>query len=169
MIELTAPTIALDLSWAELDHHIAVIAEQIRRDGIPQVIVGILRGGMVPAVALAHRLGARDLRGVEVTRTLNDGPNQAKSPRPQITNPASLGVLEADADVLLVDDVAGSGDTIAAAADLLHEAGAARVRRAVVVVNTVNWNAGNPGAPHHVQDYIGTTCAGWVRFPWEVR
>lgn len=169
MIELTNPAIALDLSWAELDHHVAVLAEQIRQDGIPQVIVGILRGGMIPAVALAHRLGARDVRGIEVTRTLTDGPNGAKAPVPRITNPASLGTVDADADVLLVDDVAGSGDTIATVANLLSSAGAARVRRTVVVVNTVNWSTSNTAPPQQVQDYIGTTCTGWVRFPWEVR
>ncbi len=168
MIELTDPAVALDLSWADLDHHIAVLAEQIRQDGVPHVIVGILRGGMVPAVALAHRLGARDLRGIEVTRTLTEGPNGAKTPLPQITNPASLGALGTEADVLLVDDVAGSGGTIDTAANLLSSAGAARVRRAVVVVNTINWNTSNTVAPQQVQDYIGTTCAGWVRFPWEV-
>src|SRR5205823_13703834 len=116
-----------------------------------------------------HQLGVRDVRGIEVTRTLTDGPNEAKAPYPQITNPASLGALDAGADVLLVDDVAGSGDTVDTVANLLTSAGAVRVRRAVVVVNTVNWNLGNTVAPQQVQDYIGTTCTGWVRFPWEVR
>jgi hypoxanthine phosphoribosyltransferase len=132
-------------------------------------VVGILRGGIVPAVLLAHQLGVRDVRGIEVTRTLTDGPNGAKSPLPQVTNPASLGGLPAAADVLLVDDVAGSGDTVDTAAAMLSRATAGRVRRAVVVVNIINWNNANTVAPHHIQDYIGTTCAGWVRFPWEVR
>jgi hypothetical protein len=161
--------IALDLTWADLDHHVAGLAKRIRTDGVPHVIVGILRGGMIPAVALAHRLGVRDVRGIEVTRTLADGPNGAKTPLPQIANRASLGVFGAGADVLLVDDVVGSGDTFDTAADLLSGVGAVRVRRAVVVVNIVNWNIGNTVAPQQVQDYIGTTCTGWVRFPWEVR
>lgn len=166
---MTEPAIALDLSWDELNHHVTVLAGQIRQDGVPHVIVGILRGGMIPAVALAHRLGVRDVRGIEVTRTLTDGPNGAKAPLPQITNPASLGTLNAGVDVLLVDDVAGSGGTVETAANLVASAGAARVRRAVVVVNIVNWNIGNTAAPQQVQDYIGTTCTGWIRFPWEVR
>jgi uncharacterized protein len=169
VIKLTDAAIALDLSWTELNYHITVLAEQIRQDGVPHVIVGILRGGMIPAVALAHQLAVRDVRGIEVTRTLSDGPNEAKAPQPQITNPASLGAFGAGADVLLVDDVAGSGDTVDTAAELLSAVGAVRVRRAVVVVNTINWNVGNTVAPQHVQNYIGTTCTGWVRFPWEVR
>ncbi len=62
----------------------------------------------------------------------------------------------------------GSGDTSDTAACLLSGS-TSRVRRAVVVVNTINWNAANTCAPQDIQDYIATTCAGWVRFPWEVR
>lgn len=165
---MDSTAIALDLTWADLDHHVAVLADRIRQDGVPQVIVGILRGGMIPAVQLAHQLGVRDVRGIEITRTLTDEPNGAKAAEPKIVNPASLGSLDAGADVLLVDDVAGSGDTIDIAADLLTHV-AARVRRATLVVNTINWNNNNTVAPQRIQDYIGTTCAGWVRFPWEVR
>ncbi|MFD2422424.1 phosphoribosyltransferase [Amycolatopsis pigmentata] len=161
-------TIALDLTWTELKDHVATLAEGIRQDGIPQVVIGILRGGMVPAVLLAHRLGVRDVRGIEVTRTLTDEPNGAKTAQPQVVNPASLGTFGTATDVLLVDDVAGSGETLATAATLITGL-AARVRRAVVVVNTINWGRSNSKAPQQIQDYIGTTCVGWVRFPWEVR
>jgi hypoxanthine phosphoribosyltransferase len=161
--------VALDLTWSALERHAGAMAGRIRADGVPEVIVGILRGGMVPAVMLAHLLGVRDVRGVEVTHTLSDTPNGAKAPVPQITNPASLGAIPTGADVLLVDDVAGSGDTVEYAARLLP--GAGRLRRAVIVVNTINWYMAHADsvAPEHVQDYIGCLCAGWVRFPWEVR
>lgn len=160
--------IALDLTWSQVDEHICVLAEGIWHDGVPQIIVGILRGGMVPAVLLAHQLGVRDVRGIEVTRTLTEQPNGAKTDRPQVVNPASIGVLDVDADVLLVDDVAGSGDTLdTAAAHIIHRV--ARIRRVALVVNTVNWERSKLVAPQQIQDYIGTTCAGWVRFPWEVR
>lgn len=159
-------TIALDLGWDELDRIIASLAERVRADGVPQVVAGILRGGMIPAVMLAHRLGVRSVRGIEVTRTLAEIPNGVKTPAPVITNPDSLGDLTG-ADVLLVDDVAGSGHTADTAARLLS-ARAGRVRHAVVVVNAINWAAANTRAPREVLDYLGTTCAGWVRFPWEV-
>lgn len=162
------PTVALELSWSELDHHIAVLAKHVRRDGVPDVVVGILRGGMVAAVLLAHQLGIRDVRGIEVTRTLTESPNGAKNPSPVLTNPASLGTVTTDDDVVLVDDVAGSGATLSTAASLLSGS-AGRLRRAVVVVNILNWNSANTRAPQEIQDYIGITCSGWVRFPWEVR
>ncbi|MGW4370329.1 phosphoribosyltransferase [Nocardia takedensis] len=161
---MAVPADALVLNWSDLDRTAAALARRIRRDGPPEVIVGILRGGLVPAVMLAHLLGVRDVRAVEITHTLTDESNSAKSVVPQLTNPASLGALEG-LDVLLVDDVAGSGDTITAAADLVSAP--ARVRRAVLVVNVANWT--KPVAPEHSLDYIGCSCTGWVRFPWEVR
>ncbi|MGH3616087.1 MAG: hypothetical protein ACRDRK_26545 [Pseudonocardia sp.] len=75
---MTAPRLALDLDWTELDRLLTVVAEQIRAHGIPDVVVGVLRGGMVPAVVLAHRLGTRAVRGLDVTHTLSDAPTPAR-------------------------------------------------------------------------------------------
>ena len=158
--------IALDLCWVGLEGILVGLVERIYADGVPQLVVGILRGGMIPAVMLAHRLGVRSVRGVEIAHTLTEDTNSAKTSAPEVTNPGSLGQISGD--VLVVDDVAGSGATADLAAGMLG-AHVGRVRRAVVVVNTINWAGANTAAPHEVHDYIGTTCAGWVRFPWEVR
>lgn len=160
--------LALDLSWADLDLHLTGMAAAINADGRPGVVVGVLRGGMVPAVALAHQLGVRDVRAIGIEHTLTEDINAAKHPSARLLNPASLGVLDPDADVLVVDDVAGSGASLAAACTLIPST-VARLRRAVVVVNTINWAKANEDAPQQHCHYIGTTCAGWVRFPWEVR
>ncbi|WP_280411726.1 phosphoribosyltransferase [Nocardia asiatica] len=160
--------LALDLTWAALHAHVAAMADRISADGPPSVVVGVLRGGMVPAVALAHQLGVRDVRAIGVEHTRAEGTNAAKHHAPRVLNPASLGVFEPGSDVLVVDDVAGSGASLAAASALLPRT-VARVRHAVVVVNTINWTKANTIAPQEYCQYIGTTCAGWVRFPWEAR
>jgi hypoxanthine phosphoribosyltransferase len=161
-------TVALDVSWADLDVLTMRLAGQIRGMGIPDVIVGVLRGGIVPAVMLAHRLGVRDVRAVAATRTLAEGPGAAKTATPFLTMPGSVGELH-DLDVLVVDDVAGSGDTLRAVSSIVASHTLGRLREAVLVVNVVNWVASNPEQPDpcRVLDLIGTTCAGWVRFPWE--
>ncbi|MGB3444888.1 MAG: phosphoribosyltransferase family protein [Actinophytocola sp.] len=164
---MTDTAIALSLNWDQVDEYISTLADIIRHDGVPQTIIGILRGGMVPAVLLAHQLAVRDVRGIEVTRTLTEQPNGEKAARPQIVNPVSVGVLDINADVLLVDDVAGSGATFDTSAALISHR-VARVRRVALVVNTVNWERSKLVAPQQTLDYIGTTCAGWVHFPWEV-
>ncbi|MFI6770733.1 hypothetical protein [Streptomyces sp. NPDC050355] len=71
-------------------------------------MVGIMRGGVIPAVWLAHRLGIRDVRTVGITPTTSDSIDAAKTTLPGVRNAASLGDLTG-LDVLLVDDTAGSG------------------------------------------------------------
>jgi hypoxanthine phosphoribosyltransferase len=152
------------LPWLRIEEHIDRIASAIRQGGTPQTVVAVVRGGMVPAVLLAHRLGTRDVRAVEVTHTIDDSTNAAKTAHPRARNTASLGDLSGR-DVLVVDDVVGTGDTLAAVVRLVDLAGAARVRSAVCVVNEANWTGERP--PHEAVTCIGETVRGWVFFPWE--
>ncbi|TQS42898.1 purine phosphoribosyltransferase [Cryptosporangium phraense] len=152
------------LGWVDFERAVADLADQVRADGAPEVVVGVLRGGMVPAVALAHTLAIRAVRAVEVVHTATDDTNATKYDRPQVFNPASLGNL-AGLDVLVVDDVAGTGDTLKTAAALAIDVGAARVRTSAWIVNTANWRLST--APEQALTYIAATVEGWVVFPWE--
>jgi len=149
------------LSWDDIAAACAVLAGEIRIETVPDVVVGISRGGLIPAVLVAHLLGVRDLRALTVSRTVSDQVNSVKHAAPVPGNPAVLGDLEG-LDVLVADDVAGSGQTIAAAAGLVASVKATRVRTAVLAVNDANW-AGGP-LPGHVAIHAGR----WVIFPWEV-
>lgn len=160
-------TIALDLTWAELDRVVARTAVQVRAAGVPDVVIGILRGGMVPAVMLAHQLGVRCVRGIAATRTTSECPNATKHEQPVLADPVVLGDL-AGRDVLVVDDVAGTGRTMRAVAGLIAKQRPSRVRQVVVVVNTANWTDCATDRFDQFDD-VGTACAGWVRFPWESR
>lgn len=152
------------LPWQELVAKIHDTAVNVSRDGVPDVVIGILRGGMIPATVFAHALAVRTVRAVEVVHTVSDNMNAAKTPAPQVSNVASLGDLSG-LDVLIVDDIAGTGDTMAYTAQLVAAAGATRVRTAVCIVNAANWR--RPQPPEHALTYIGATVEGWVIFPWE--
>jgi hypoxanthine phosphoribosyltransferase len=158
------PTAAHVLTWDDITATAEAMAANVLTDGVPDVVVAVLRGGVIPAVLLAHQLGVRTVRTVEIIHTTTDGVNAEKTAYPQVINPASLGRL-VDADVLIVDDIAGSGDTGECAADLVSAAGAARIRTAVCVVNTGNWH--RPQPPEQALTYVGATVQGWVTFPWE--
>jgi hypoxanthine phosphoribosyltransferase len=164
---IASPAVALDLTWIDLDHLVATLAAKIDAVAPPTVIVGVLRGGMVPAVMLAHRLNVRDVIGITATRTLTEGPASAKVP--VVLDPAALGDLTYE-DVLIVDDVIGSGHTLTVVQNLTVAQEPARLRTAALVLNTDNWAASHPDTsePRAQHDLVGTTCAGWVRFPWEV-
>ncbi|MFJ1708729.1 phosphoribosyltransferase [Kitasatospora sp. NPDC088346] len=152
------------LTWNMIEKHAARIAAAARAGGVPQTIVAVVRGGMVPAVVLAHQLGVRDVRALEVTHNVDDSTNAAKTARPQTRNGDSLGDVTG-LDVLVVDDVAGTGETLATAVRLVEQAGAARVRSAVLVVNEANWTGGRP--PGESVTCIGEMVRRWVIFPWE--
>jgi hypothetical protein len=154
----------MQLAWPQLQELVSRIAGQASRDGAPQTLVAVLRGGAVPAVCLSHRLRVRDIRAVEVARTVDDSVYAAKAAEPVAVNPASLGDLTGR-DVLVIDDIAGTGDTLAAAARLATQAGAARLRTAVCMVNEDNWAGCLPA--QEVVTYIGAAARGWVVFPWE--
>jgi len=154
------------LTWDDIAATAEAMAAKVLADGVPDVVVAVLRGGVIPAVLLSHQLGVRTVRTVEIIHTTTDGVNAEKTVHPQVINPASLGRL-VGADVLIVDDIAGSGDTGECAADLVSAAGAARIRTAVCVVNTGNWHRTQP--PEQELTYVGATVTGWVTFPWEQR
>lgn len=154
------------LDWAEFTAITDRLAWTVASDGCPDVVVGILRGGMIPAVLVAHATGLRDVRAVEVTHTTADGPNAAKTASPTVSNAPSLGDL-GGRDVLIVDDVAGTGATIAAAEELVKNTGAVRVRTLVCAVNQVNWQQDHD--QDRVLTYVGACYRGWVVFPWEKR
>ncbi|MFF1712244.1 phosphoribosyltransferase [Streptomyces sp. NPDC058268] len=152
------------LTWSRIEALTHQLAARADGDGMPETVVGIMRGGMIPAVMIAHQLGIRDVRTIEVTHTASDGVNAAKTSVPAYKNPASLGDL-AGRDVLLVDDIAGSGATLERTRRIVEALGVRRLRTAVLTVNRANWPA--PSCPEDRIDYIAEQTDTWVIFPWE--
>lgn len=159
---------AVVLGWAAITAIADRLASAIGADAAPDMVVGILRGGMVPAVRLAHALGLREVRALDVTHTTGDSVNADKAPCPVVRNPASLGDLTG-LDVLLVDDIAGTGQTMSASRGLVAAAGAGVIRTAACVLNERNWQRCGGGDPGGTFTYVGATYQGWVVFPWETR
>lgn len=148
------------VTWSDVQVITKDLAALVAADGPPQVIVGIARGGLIPGVMIAHVLGVRDLRTLTITHTESDAVNAAKTPEPLVAHPGSLGDL-AGQDVLVVDDIAGTGDTLTLARTVLAERNPSRVRTGVLRLNLANWQFPNPEPT-----YVGGRDRGWVVFPW---
>ena len=162
-MDASVPAVVLD--WAAVTTITDRLAEAIGAGSRPDVVVGILRGGMIPAVRLAHALGLREVRALDVTHTTRDAVNAAKAPRPIVRNPASLGDLSG-LDVLVIDDIAGTGETMRACLGLAAQAGASAIRTAACVLNEANWPPDGDD-PRSTFTYVGARYRGWVVFPWE--
>lgn len=134
---MAADSTAAVLDWGTLTALAARIAADAMISGRPEVIVGVLRGGIIPAVLIAHELAVRDVRAIAVRYPTAEGVNAVKTPEPRTTHAGWVGDLSGS-DVLLVDDDVGSGDAIRLATLSLLRFGAVRVRTAACVVNDVN-------------------------------
>ncbi|WGJ84687.1 phosphoribosyltransferase [Gordonia sp. SMJS1] len=131
------------------------LAEQVAADAfVPDIILGIARGGLIPAGALAYALDCKLMISLNVEFYTGVGET--------LSEPVMLpSLLESsgltDQRVLVVDDVADTGKTLKLVNDFCQEQGrVAEVRNAVLYKK-----------PHTITipDYSWRTTDKWIDFP----
>ena len=142
------------LSWdgfgqASRDLARAIVAD----DFIPEVVVAIARGGLLPAGAIAYGLGIKNCGAINVEFYTGIG---TVLDAPELLPPELDMTYLNGRRVLLVDDVADSGRTLNLAVRLLREQGA-EVRS--VVIYTKPTTIIQP-------DYSWKATDLWIDFPW---
>lgn len=149
----------IHLSWQEHDQAVREMLERLPHKEY-DLIIGVARSGLVAAVHAAHILGIRAFGVMDIRRTDSDEPNAPKE-APKV---GWLALSEdlAGKNVLLVDDIVGAGETMAAARQALQAQGAV-VTTAAVVVNLDNYKG---DALESLVDAYGLLVRGWVVFPW---
>lgn len=140
-----------DISWPRFEQLVRQLALQIEPDE-PQIIVGIARGGLFPATMLSLML-RRELYPVRLTRRLNDAVVR-EHPTWLVRPPDKVRGRR----VLVVDEIADSGRTIAMAAEEVRQMGASHVRTAVVFAHT--WAEPRP-------NYVALTTDALILNPWD--
>ncbi|AJQ93079.1 phosphoribosyltransferase [Gynuella sunshinyii] len=148
----------LKISWSALGEKIQYLSEQVgKRDDLPEVVIGISRGGLILAQCLAHTLDTKECYCIGIFR------NTSETKYSQRGQPFFKWGLSADIvnnkSVIIADDIAGDGGTLKSAAEYLIELGAASVTTCVIVKNK-----GCRKDP----DYFATEVDDWVVFPWEL-
>lgn len=109
-----------EISWAEFGEIAREMGESIRESFRPQVILGVVNGGLFIGGTLAGALQA-DFHPIRVGKEGRPVPGE---------RPPPLGGKR----VLVVDDVTVSGQTLSRARALAKKAGAAEVRTAALVM-----------------------------------
>jgi len=142
------------LSWDQFGEASRELARTILADGFePEVVVAIARGGLLPAGAISYALGVKNCGALNVEFYTGIG---TVLDAPEVLPPALDIAYLAGRRVLLVDDVADSGRTLALAVALL------RGRGAEVRSVTVYTKPGSIATP----DYSWRETSLWIDFPW---
>jgi len=139
------------ISWSDYDELVSSIASQLG-DWEPDAIVGLTRGGLVPAVSLSHRYNAK-LYCLNIS--LRDG------------KASSAGFdwrrLEKYENILIVDDINDSGATLWEVANQIYGRMIAKPKFATLVSKETsefdNLIFGDKINKTEEDD--------WVVFPWE--
>ncbi|EPH02481.1 hypothetical protein HMPREF1531_01789 [Propionibacterium sp. oral taxon 192 str. F0372] len=145
------------LTWNDFAVMSRELAQEIADSGFnPEVLIGVARGGMIPAGALTYSLGVKltDAINVEFYTDV-----EATLPDPVLLAP----MLDIDSirgkRVLVVDDVVDSGRTLALVLELLTKFGA-EVRSAVIYEKPTT--SVKP-------DFVWKSTSKWIVFPWSAQ
>ena len=144
------------VSWTRVCRLASKLARAIRAaDFHPDIVVAIARGGYIPARLLCDQLNLYNLTSLRITHYTG----AEKSSQARIVSP--LGVDIENKNVLLVDDVSDSGDTLQLALQHINGLAPRELRTAVL---------------HHKQcasvvpDFFAQRVIRWrwITYPWAV-
>lgn len=142
------------VSWNRFYRLCTVLHGRICSAGFePEVIVGIARGGYMPARVMADFFGVMDLAAVKIEHY--HGPR--KSRKAVVRHPLTADIT--GRRVLVVDDVSDSGDTFEALFAHLDAAGPSELRTAVLHHKVTS---------SHAPDFHATRIVRWrwIIYPW---
>jgi hypoxanthine phosphoribosyltransferase len=145
------------MSWEGLGEGARALAEQVAADGYrPDIVMGIARGGLLVAGAVAYALGLKNTFTVNVE--FYTGVDE-RLEMPMILPPVPDLVDLGEARVLIADDVADTGQTLALVKDFLAGR-VAEVRVAVLYEK--------PRSAVRCE-YVWRRTERWIVFPWSAR
>lgn len=154
-----------NLTWQGFGDACRQIAQQIADSGwMPDLIVAIARGGMLPAGAISYALGVKANGAINVEFYTGVGKTMLE---PEILEPyMDISSLEGKR-VLIVDDVADSGKTLKLIMDLIAKEGlsmgsdSAKVDARSATIYLKPTSIIKP-------DYVFKQTDKWINFPWSV-
>jgi uncharacterized protein len=143
-------------TWNQIYRMLLRQATRIRQRGFkPDVIVGVSRGGWLPARVLSDLLENPNLASVKVECYVGIGEAQNK---PKLTQGVSTNVI--GKRVLIVDEVADSGGSLQLVKEHVQGQGATQVQTATLYYKPQS--TFNP-------DYYEKETDRWIIFPWETK
>jgi hypoxanthine phosphoribosyltransferase len=142
------------LTWSDYGVGIRELAHQVADDGFkPDIILGIARGGLIPTGSLGYALSIKNCYIMNV-EYYTDVDERLEVP---VILPPYLDVVDLhDSNVLVVDDVADTGHTLAKVYEFV--AHSVKATRAAVLYEK--------SASVIKCDYVWRRTDKWINFPW---
>ncbi len=143
--------------WNDVYELCKVLAKKIKESGFkPDAIVAVARGGWVPARILADLLFIKELYSVKAEHW---GMVATETGKAKITQPLTADL--SGKSVLVVDDVADTGETVELVARHVIEKNAKEVRTAVIDFKHTS---------KFVPDYYAKEMESWrwIVYPWSL-
>jgi len=144
----------LTLNWSDIEMLVHKLAERISSIYEPNMLIGILRGGAIVASMLSDVLDMREVYTIGCRSYTGVGERETIV----IYQPLSLNSL-LDRDVLVVDDVADTGDTMKHIVQYVKGFEPKKVRTATLHIK-----------PHtsFIPDFYVENVNAWIVYPWSV-
>jgi hypoxanthine phosphoribosyltransferase len=145
----------LRLTWEDIERHCIALYRRIKQSGFkPEVIVGIARGGWVPARIFSDLLDVAELFTMRIKFYTSI---DQRTKKPVIVYPLPLNLN--GKRVLLVDDIADTGESLILAQAHLRENEAGEILTVTIVKKPRS---------KVIPDFYSIETSAWVIFPWEV-
>jgi uncharacterized protein len=145
-------------TWGDLDAWTGALAAKVREAGrVPDVIVGLTRGGWMPARLMADRLGVKRLLALQTTHW---GVTATKDGHAALAGELSGSVD--GATVLVVDDITDTGESLRLATGHIRKTGhPSRLETATCLHITHS-----KFSPTYFAEEVPGEHWVWVVFPW---
>jgi len=141
-------------NWDEIYEMLVRLAISLKESAFrPDLIVGVSRGGWVPGRILSDMLANTHTANIKIEFYVGIGKTGGK---PIVTQPISEDIT--NKKILVVDDVADTGESLLVALEHVREKGAGEVRTVTLYHK-----------PHSKfkPDFFAETTSNWIIFPWE--
>jgi hypoxanthine phosphoribosyltransferase len=145
------------LSWSSIVKDVKRLSGLIKDSGFKiDIAVAIARGGLIPARILSDYLSIRDLTAIKVEHW---GTAAMRTEKAVLKYPLNADIR--DKNVLLVDDITDTGDTLRVSTEYLKSFEPRDIRTAVIIHKTCS--ATTP-------DYLVRKVQKWkwIIFPWHI-
>ena len=140
-----------EITWSILGELLISLALKIKKKWKPDAVVGIAKGGVIPAVFISSAFRV-DFFPIKLSSRQNEeivrnNPAWFVYPDKYVENKK----------VLLIDDIAVSGKTLKLASEEIKKKGSGEVRTAALITHSDSF----------CPDFVGLTSDALIIFPWD--